>query len=83
MFKFFARIPARIGKRVYRAWTGNWHRQRRNTDMDVLWPMCLEEAPNIRAAREAFMLHCEHDAAWRELSTAELADFIDRLEPYE
>lgn len=41
-----------------------WRAQQRRTDMSILWPSCLEQAPNRQMAVGAFAIHVMNDTAW-------------------
>ena len=56
-----------------------WRAQQRALDIQILWPACKDEAPDIAAAKAAFSLHCFSDDAWASLSVVEMLRQIDAL----
>jgi hypothetical protein len=60
---------------------GVWWRERQRTvDLEVLWPICKEQAPDIKLARSAFFMHCTEDTAWtKDYSVDEIAQYVDAL----
>jgi hypothetical protein len=60
-----------------RSW---WHRKQRSTDLEILWPACRDQAPNIEQARAAFYFHTVNDRAWTEhYNEEELHAYVWRL----
>ena len=59
-----------------------WRRRQRAIDMDILWPICCANAPDLDRAKAAFATHALHDRAWQALGEEEVLRFIDRLEAY-
>ena len=53
--------------------------RRRRIDLEVLWPACRDNAPNIDRAREVFYLHAVSDEAWTELGFIEMGRIIGEL----
>jgi hypothetical protein len=49
--------------------------------MEILWPVCLKEAPDLEHAKAAFAIHCFNDPAWQEWGHDAIVDFIDTLGP--
>lgn len=70
MMTFLSDIPKRIGK---------WYRKRqRQMDIDLLWPQCKAQAPNIDTARWVFYQHASNDPAWfKDFNSNEITDIID------
>jgi hypothetical protein len=65
-------------------WIRNWwYAKQRAIDMDILWPTCLKQAPDLNHAKAAFAYHCFTDPAWLVLSDKEIVEFIDSLEAYD
>lgn len=56
-----------------------WRAHQRRIDLQILWPVCREEANDLDHAKAAFAVHAYHDPAWLELGEDELFAFIDRL----
>jgi hypothetical protein len=65
---------------LIQAW---WRRRQRMVDMDVLWPILLQEAGDLDRAKAAFAFHAINDPAWLCLGEERLRAFIDQLEPYD
>ena len=59
-----------------------WQRRQRLRDLDLLWPMCCAQAPDLDTAKVAFALHATRDPSWQALGEEEVIRFIDRLESY-
>jgi hypothetical protein len=59
-----------------------WQRRQRAIDMDILWPACCAQAPDLDHAKAAFAMHAFNDPAWQALGDEEIVRFIDRLEAY-
>jgi|HubBroStandDraft_4_1064222.scaffolds.fasta_scaffold638379_2 hypothetical protein len=53
--------------------------RRRNLDLEILWPACRDNAPNIKRAKEVFYMHAMMDEAWLELGRDEIIRAIERL----
>ena len=63
------------------AWLINWwHARQRAVDLDILWPVCLEQAETLEDAKLAFAVHAFHDEAWMCLGEDEVHRRIDALE---
>jgi hypothetical protein len=60
-----------------------WRRRQRMTDLEILWPICLEQATDIDHARAAFAMHCFQDPAWLALGEDRMIEFIESLEGYD
>lgn len=60
---------------------GKWWRKRmRRTDMEILWPACVEQAADIDLAKAVFATHAFNDPAWmKDYTDAQLTEFIDNL----
>jgi hypothetical protein len=58
-----------------------WHALQRRIDMEILWPVCCEQARDLDHAKAAFCFHVFRDPAWLCLDEQFVLDFIDRLEP--
>jgi hypothetical protein len=62
-------------------WLLNWWRARqRRIDLEILWPACKNEAPNLDLAREAFIRHALNDPAWLPLKSDEIIRLVFELE---
>jgi hypothetical protein len=59
-----------------------WQRRQRAIDLDLLWPACCAEAPDLDTAKAAFAVHAFNDPAWLALGEQEVIRFIDQLEAY-
>jgi hypothetical protein len=53
-----------------------WRARQRRIDLEILWPICKENARDIQHAREAFYIHAQLDPAWCELSEQEILDLL-------
>ncbi len=61
-------------------WIINWWRGRqRQIDMDILWPVCVENARDLDRAKAAFAAHAFNDPAWLCLGVYEIKRRIDAL----
>jgi hypothetical protein len=61
-------------------WLINWWRARqRQIDLEILWPACREQAPDLDHAKAAFAVHAFHDRAWLALGEAEIYRRINEL----
>lgn len=57
-----------------------WRRRQRRIDMDILWPICKEQCPDLDYARATMMLHCLNDEAWTsDYTPDDLKVFIGQL----
>ena len=56
-----------------------WYARLRRIDLDILWPTCREQAPDLDHARAAFAVHAFHGRAWLWLGEDEIIRQIDRL----
>jgi hypothetical protein len=59
-----------------------WHARQRQIDIEILWPVCCSQAPNLDHARAAFAFHAFHDEAWLCLGESKMITMIDALEPW-
>ena len=58
-----------------------WWQRQRNTDLNILWPACKAQTPDIEIAKAMFALHAFKDPCWIEFYGKEkLIDFVDKLE---
>lgn len=57
----------------------HWQARQRAIDLDVLWPACRANAPDLDHARAVFALHAFHDPAWLALGYDEVVRRIDAL----
>ena len=55
------------------------HAPRRKIDLDILWPVCREQAPDLDHAKAAFAVHAFNDRAWTVLGDDEIERIIDGL----
>jgi hypothetical protein len=56
-----------------------WWARVRRLDLEILWPACKAEAPDLDHARAAFAVHAFHDNAWLSLGEQALMTAIDEL----
>jgi hypothetical protein len=56
-----------------------WYAHLRKIDLDILWPSCRDQAPNLDRAKAAFATHAFHDRAWLWLGEDEIVRRIDQL----
>ena len=57
----------------------NYNHRRRQIDLQILWPVCRENAPDIDHARVAFAVHVFNDPAWTTLGHDDIARRINAL----
>jgi hypothetical protein len=57
-----------------------WRARQRKLDLQLLWPTCREQAKTLEEAKIAFGFHANHDPAWQELGSAQIARVIDELD---
>lgn len=57
-----------------------WHARQRSVDLDVLWPTCKAQAPDMYTAKLVFSMHAFQDEAWTCLGEAEIRRRIDELQ---
>ena len=61
---------------------GLWDAINRKTDMRILWPICVETAPDLDHAKAAFYFHVSNDPAWiNHYGEQNLIEFIEQLKP--
>lgn len=58
---------------------GKWHERQRAVDLQLLWPSCKKQAPDLDHAKAAFAWHAFRDKAWLILGEAEIRRRIDEL----
>lgn len=58
---------------------GLWHARQRAVDLQILWPICREQAPDLDHAKAAFAVHAFNDEAWTFLGHDVVASFINDL----
>lgn len=56
-----------------------WYWRQRGVDLEILWPICKQKAPNLDMAKTMFALHALSDPAWLCLGEAEMERRIDQL----
>lgn len=56
-----------------------WRARQRKVDLAILWPVCVENAPDLDHAKAAFAVHAFSDPAWQDFNDDELKRFIDGL----
>ena len=54
-------------------------KRRRNLDLSILWPVCVENAETLDAAKTAFAYHAFNDGAWLSLGETEIFRIISNL----
>lgn len=57
-----------------------WYRRLRRIDLEILWPSCKSEAPDLIHAKAVFALHCFNDRVWMRLGHDEVCRIINELE---
>jgi hypothetical protein len=57
-----------------------WRERQRAIDLEILWPVCRDEAPDLDTARAAFAMHAYRDPAWMGLGAEEIRRRINELE---
>ena len=61
-------------------WIANWwHARQRAVDLEILWPACKANAPNMAQAKMAFAVHAFRDEAWLCLGHDDIVRRIDEL----
>lgn len=58
---------------------GWWNARRRQIDIDILLPICLQGANDLDHAMAAFAMHAFNDPAWRALGQRELERRLDAM----
>ena len=58
---------------------GWWHSRQRKIDMEILWPICVEQANDLDHAKMAFAVHAFNDPAWMSLGPDAVHRHIDAL----
>lgn len=53
----------------------------RAIDLQILWPLCVEQARDLDHAKAAFAVHAFNDPAWMCLGDQEVTRIIDGLKP--
>jgi hypothetical protein len=61
---------------MFRSW---WRARQRRIDVQILWPSCKTQAPDIDHAKAIFAVHAFHDVAWLELGGEEIIRRIEGL----
>jgi hypothetical protein len=56
-----------------------WRARLRRLDLEILWPTCKREAPDLDHAKAAFAYHAFHDPAWLCLGDEMIVAVIDNL----
>jgi hypothetical protein len=57
-----------------------WWARMRRLDLEILWPVCKREAPDLEHARAAFAVHAFNDPAWLCLGEDGLIAAIEGLQ---
>jgi hypothetical protein len=57
-----------------------WFQRCRRKDLDILWPLCKQNARDLEGAKLAFALHTATDPAWQQLGPRHVSALIDALE---
>ncbi len=61
-------------------WLFSWYdARRREIDLEILWPICKEQARDLDHAKAAFAVHAFNDPAWMTLGHDAVFDAIDQL----
>jgi hypothetical protein len=58
---------------------GIWYAHLRKIDVDILWPVCRDNSPNLDTAKAVFAIHVLNDEAWLILGEDEIYHQIDLL----
>lgn len=58
-----------------------WRARQRAIDLRILWPICVQNAPDIDHAKAAFAIHAFMDPAWLALGEDEIIKRIEELRP--
>lgn len=56
-----------------------WHARQRAIDLEILWPSCRDQAPDLATAQVAFTMHAFNDPAWQELGSDEIILRVGQL----
>lgn len=56
-----------------------WWARQRAIDLEILWPQCKAQAPDIEHARAAFAIHAFNDPAWVRHYQGDLFRIIGEL----
>ena len=57
-----------------------WWARQRKMDMEILWPLCVDNSPDMDHAKAAFAVHAFNDPAWIEHYGSQLPAVIDALD---
>ncbi len=57
-----------------------WRARQRQIDLDILWPACRDQAADLAAARNAFLLHVSQDSAWQDLRWQDACEIVSKLQ---
>lgn len=57
-----------------------WRAGKRRTDLNILWPICKEQAQNLDHAKAAFAVHAFNDPAWLCLGHDAIVAYISGME---
>jgi hypothetical protein len=57
-----------------------WRAHQRAIDLQVLWPICKREAPDLNHARAMFAVHAFLDEAWLILGEEAIIRAINELQ---
>lgn len=61
-------------------WLRNlWWARQRATDLQILWPVCKEQARDLDHAKVAFMVHAANDPCWVRYYGEDLWKIVDKL----
>jgi len=58
-----------------------WNKRRRQIDIEILWPLCVDNAQSLDHAKAAFAMHAMNDDAWLSLGADEALAIIEGLKP--
>lgn len=65
---------------VFRLIANWWRNRQRSIDLQILWPICCEQAADLDHAKMVFAVHAFNDPAWLSLGNDGIKSFIDNLE---
>lgn len=59
--------------------SGLWYARLRRIDLQILWPVCRDNAVSLDHAKAAFAVHAYRDPAWQFLGEDEIYRQIEGL----
>lgn len=58
-----------------------YYSRQRKIDLQILWPVCLDQAMTLAQAKAIFAAHAYKDPAWLVLGEKQIFEIIDKLAP--